>query len=215
MRTIDDVADAIASELGTNSSDVIMRVLDCAKDVMRTIGVNFCCDVVKEEFSIKEGRDGMGRIRIPEKMLFPIIDIEIDGSETYQHTSSQKGIEKNSFYTTSREIVFPNIQNGKCDITYHAFYTDQDGSLLVGDIEYNAIFQHSMYELTKKQVSDRLKSNISLYRADAALAINDARGQYNAMNKTRTNYYLRGIHGAEKKGIRTVINIADRICKNC
>ena len=191
------------------------KVLFVAKDVMRQIGKEFTCQVLTEPFKIKPGPDGRGRIRIPENMMSPIIDLTVGEKASYQHKGGQLIKEENAFYVTSQEIIFDFIKEGECDITYHSFYVDEEGALIIGDIEQNAIYQSVMAEILKKSVVNPLKDKVLLFREDARVAILTARGQYNEMNKLRQRSYLRNRDGGVREKTYEYIKVINRTCKGC
>ena len=215
MTTIDFLAEEIAGELGVASSDVLKKVLDVSKKVMRDIGKEFCCQILTESFKIKKDKDGFGKIRIPENMLLPLVDLTIDQKVSYQHSHGQFIGQQNSFHVTSQEIIFDYIESGEAEITYYSHYVDEEGALMVGDIEREAVYQSVMAEILKGKVINPLKDKVLLYREDARNAINMARGEYNSLNKLRTRSYLRVRDGQRKSNITEWIKVENRYCKNC
>lgn len=216
METVESLTAQIAGELGLRATDIERKVLECAKHIMREIGKQFCCEICVNRFKIKQSQDGRGKVRIPAKMIVPLIDVKMDYSQTYQLSANQKINELGAFHVTSQEIVFDNTQEGECEVTYYAFYVNKDGNLLIGDTERNAIYQYTMYELLKKDVTNPLKDKILLFQRDYTNAVNMARGQYN-----RTNTARQRTLSAMRTGLNKVaplfeyINILDAPCSNC
>ena len=77
----------------------------------------------------------LGKIRIPENMLLPLVDLTIDQKVSYHMPMDNSIGQQNSFHVTSQEIIFDYIESGEAEITYYSHYVDEEGALMVGDIE--------------------------------------------------------------------------------
>jgi hypothetical protein len=213
MRYLSEVVDEIAQELKLTSTSIERRVLTVAKTVLNRIGLQFTTNLARREFSIKKDQFGMGRFKLMDEMLLPVIDVMIEGKESSQFTFSQRYCNAPIFNITSSEIIFPNNSEGKAVVVYNSLYLSEEGELMIGDLEYNAIFQLGMYELLKKSVTDPRRSNIILYRQDADAAINEARASYNKFTKNKIHGFSDYINGRSKEYDVSCIPI--RECLNC
>ena len=194
MRTIDDLAEQVAYDSGRDPGTIRRKVLDVAKSTLCDIGKKFCCQVLTEKFDIKSDRNGYGKIRVPEKMFLPLVNVKVEGysRSLLEGTPSVKSQKIDYFYTTSQEIVFPNISNGVAFIEFYTFYTNEEGDMLIGDIEYNAVFQSCMYEVLKSSVNNPRNDKAMLYRQDAMDAKSKATAEYNqfGINKIKMAYSI-------------------------
>lgn len=216
METVESLTEELAKKLGQKASDIEKSVLDCAKKIMRDIGKQFCCEICVNRFKIKQSQDGRGKVRIPAKMMLPLIDVEMDYEVTYQLSSKQTNKLTGGFHVTSQEIVFDNIPEGECKITYYGFYTDKEGGLLIGDIERDAIYQYALYELLKLDVTDPRKDKILLLKQDYRDAVNMARGEYNKTNNARQRTLSVMRSGPPRRvELFEYVNILDAPCLNC
>ena len=206
-RTIEDLTEEVAGMLNESSAKIRLRVFSVVKDVFRRIGIDKVCKPTTEEFEVRPDKGMVGKIRIPEKMFLPLIDVRVCNISAFQKNFNQNDKSALSFFVTSQEIVFPNMQSGKVELDYMSFYLDEEGSMLIGDIEYDACFQTAMYEMLKNTRQDPLKTNVPILRADAANAVLEARGEYNKLTKNKMNTFQRDRHQKGSGGtLKPVIN---------
>ena len=174
-----------------NSESIRNGVLDNMRDCIRLIGVGLVCEPVKEEIEIKEGR-----YRFPEKMIAYLsfipeqkskFQVKMDGHEMSSKVNNMGY--RYQFHKTPFELIFPNIKEGSGTLSYYSLYEEEDingiKSIMIPDTIFSACKHWCEWKMLSNSNNPKNPRWIerAQMRADAYVAINEARGNINETNR--------------------------------
>jgi len=172
-----------ATVKAASKSSLTIGVIRGVRQVIRDIGVELVCPYKTVTLYVRNNKAELPTDYIKMLDLYSSVKNQDGGKNLgYKITHMMKTLHRLEFVEAANGLMFPNYNHGDVTLEYYYMQVDEDGSLLIPDVIYNACYKFCEYDLLEKSgnVRNPRWQERLIMKQDALTAISNARAEINS-----------------------------------